>query len=70
MRGAETQEVHPEPLTSAGDFVARASVGPIHGGLVLAAGLLYCLVWGAAALWSWRDDMRRAGMRHDKTSMG
>ena len=62
--------VHPEPLTSAGDFVARASVGPIHGGLVLAAGLLYCLVWGAAALWSWRDDMRRAGMRHDKTSMG
>ncbi|NDV52414.1 MULTISPECIES: DUF2270 domain-containing protein [unclassified Salipiger] len=62
--------VHPEPLTSAGDFVARASVGPIHGGFVLAARLLYCLVWGAAALWSWRDDMRRAGMRHDKTSMG
>lgn len=62
--------VHPEPLTSGADFVARASVGPIHGGFVLAAGLLYCLVWGAAALWSWRDDQRRAGMRRDRTSMG
>ncbi len=62
--------VHPEPLSSAAEFVARAAVGPIHGLVVLGAGLLYCLVWGAAALWSWRDDQRRAGMRRDRTSMG
>ncbi|ANT59183.1 MULTISPECIES: DUF2270 domain-containing protein [unclassified Salipiger] len=62
--------VHPEPLTAPVQLIERAGVGPIHGGLVLAAGAGYCAAWSVAALISWRDDQRRAQMRRDRTSMG
>lgn len=62
--------VHPAPLTGISQLAERAAVGPISGFMVLGIGAVYCLTWGAAALWSWRDDVRRAHLRQDRTSMG
>ncbi|KMK67303.1 DUF2270 domain-containing protein [Puniceibacterium sp. IMCC21224] len=62
--------VHPEPLTSAGQFVARAAIGPVPGWVTLAFGAGYCIVWGGFAFWSWQDDARRARNRTVRSSMG
>ncbi|WP_028716804.1 DUF2270 domain-containing protein [Paracoccus sp. J39] len=62
--------VHPAALQSPAELQDRAAIGPIPGWLVLGAGLLYCLSWGAIALWSLRDDKRRARHRRDPLGMG
>ena len=62
--------VHPDPLTHASQLAERAAIGPISGSYVLAMGGLYCGVWGAATVLSWRSDSARAGRRRDRTGMG
>ena len=62
--------VHPEPLSHAGQFVERAQIGPVPGGIVLGLGVLYCGAWGLAAALSWRDDTRRARQRRTRSGMG
>ncbi len=62
--------VHPEPLSRAADIFERADVGPVPGEVMLALGVLYILAWSAIALWSWRDDRRRAKGRPESHSMG
>jgi uncharacterized membrane protein len=62
--------VHPEPLAHPMQFVERAAIGPVPGVAVLLMGVLYCLSWGLVAFWSWRDDVRRAKRRRNRTSMG
>jgi len=62
--------VHPDALTEPAQLAERAAIGPVPGLWVLGFGALYCLSWGTIALWSWRDDKRRAAMRRDHSSMG
>lgn len=62
--------VHPLPLLDAAQLVERATIGPLPGWVVLAAGATYCGALGAIAAWSWRDDARRARMRAPASSMG
>lgn len=62
--------VHPTPLTSLGQLVERAAIGPVPGGWIFAAGALYCTTWGVASIWSWRDDVRRANRRRSGSGMG
>lgn len=62
--------VHPDPLSGLDQFRERAAVGPIDGIIVLGLGAAYCLAWSGIAIWSWRDDARRARRRRDPTSMG
>jgi uncharacterized membrane protein len=62
--------VHPEPMTRLAELPERAAIGPLPGWLVLGLGGFYCLSWGSFALWSWRDDIRRAARRRDPSSMG
>lgn len=62
--------VHPTPLTAPAQLIERAAIGPIPGGVILAAGVLYCIAWGSAALLSLHDDRRRAGGRLDQSGMG
>nr|WP_245866910.1 DUF2270 domain-containing protein [Kandeliimicrobium roseum] len=62
--------VHPSPIEHAWQLPQRAAVGPVQGWVVLSVGAIYCLSWSAIALWSWRDDARRAALRHDASGMG
>ncbi|MFZ7090592.1 DUF2270 domain-containing protein [Primorskyibacter sp. 2E233] len=62
--------VHPDPLSSLAQLSERAAIGPINGTIVLSMGAVYCLVWGLAAVVSWRDDKRRASRRKMHSSMG
>lgn len=62
--------VHPTPVHTWRDFVARADIGPIPGLLILLSGALYILIWAALALWITREDGRRSRERGGATSMG
>lgn len=42
--------IHPEPIASVQELLARAAIGPIPGSFVLLAGLLFHAGWGAIAL--------------------
>ncbi|MCA0042817.1 DUF2270 domain-containing protein [Celeribacter litoreus] len=60
--------VHPTPLTSVDDLYARAAIGPVHGGWLLALGAVYLGSWGLISVISWRDDKRRAAKRGNNSS--
>ena len=62
--------VHPVPLASVAELLERAAIGPLPGWLVLALGLVYCVSWGAIAVWSARLDRKRASHRRDPLGMG
>lgn len=62
--------VHPGPLSSAGELLERASIGPIPGWMVLAIGGFYCVTWGSIAVLSERADAARAKRRRDPLGMG
>ncbi|WP_343116120.1 DUF2270 domain-containing protein [Ostreiculturibacter nitratireducens] len=62
--------VHPEPITELAQIPERAAIGLVPGSYVLALGGIYCATWGAVAVWSWRDDVRRAATRRAPSSMG
>ncbi|WP_232816560.1 DUF2270 domain-containing protein [Paracoccus zhejiangensis] len=62
--------VHPTPLTSAGQFLDRAAIGPLPGWLVLLMGAVYCASFGVIAVMSGRRDRRRAQKRRDPLGMG
>jgi uncharacterized membrane protein len=55
--------VHPVPVTSFGDFVARADIGPVPGQLVLVAGCVYIATGIGLVVWVNRIDRRRARHR-------
>ena len=42
--------IHPEPVANFHEFLARATIGPIPGGYVLAAGLAFHCTWIIIAL--------------------
>jgi uncharacterized membrane protein len=62
--------VHPQPIASAGEFFARAAIGPVPGALILAAGLLYIFSWIALAVWITLADGRRIRRRGGVSTMG
>jgi uncharacterized membrane protein len=47
--------IHPTPITSLTDFLARAAVGPVPGALVLLAGLLFHGSWVTVAVLTLRS---------------
>ncbi len=44
--------IHPEAVNSWGEFLHRAAIGPIHGGLVVLAGLIFHGSWVFIALYT------------------
>lgn len=62
--------VHPTPVASWAEFVARAGIGPIPGLLVLALGVFYIVTWTGLAIWVTLVDIRHGRTRGGATSMG
>lgn len=62
--------VHPTPLTSAGQLLERAAIGPLPGWLVLLMGAVYCASFGVIAVLSGREDAAKAKRRRDPLGMG
>ncbi len=48
--------IHPTPVTSFGEFVHRAAIGPIPGEAILAAGVLFNGAWIIFALLTYYTD--------------
>ncbi len=62
--------IHPVPLASFSDFVERAAVGPIPGGLVITAGVLFHSSWVIFAFVTLKLDQnyrlhRQSPMEHE-----
>jgi len=55
--------IHPIPIDSFDDFVARASIGPVPGGLVLLAGLAFHGGWLTVALVTLRSGRGKGQSR-------
>ncbi len=55
--------IHPTAVTSFGEFVQRAAIGPIPGEVVLTAGLLFNAAWIIFALITYRLDATAHGAR-------
>ncbi len=55
--------IHPTAVTSFGEFVQRAAIGPIPGEVVLSAGLLFNAAWIIFALVTYRLDAIHRGAR-------
>ncbi|HRO10091.1 DUF2270 domain-containing protein [Amaricoccus sp.] len=57
--------IHPVPAGDLATFFARASIGPLPGGLVVLSGLLFHGSWAVLAFVTWRMERRRlAGRPH------
>jgi len=50
--------IHPEPAQTLGEFLERASVGPIPGAWVFLGAALFHLGWIVLALYTWRLEKR------------
>ena len=55
--------IHPTDVTTWGEFMYRAHIGPIPGWAALVSGIGFHLGWIAIAYGTWRQE------RHDKTKM-
>ncbi|WP_408636286.1 DUF2270 domain-containing protein [Primorskyibacter aestuariivivens] len=55
--------IHPTPANDISEFVARASIGPISGELVLLGGAAYCFLGVALSIWVKFVDARRIERR-------
>jgi len=62
--------VHPTVINSVDELWPRAAIGPIPGKLVMAAGLLYILVWAGIAMATLRIDNARHRGRDAADAMG
>jgi uncharacterized membrane protein len=62
--------IHPVPLTSLADLWARAAVGPIPGGLMVAAGVVFHLGWMGFAYYTLRQDQRAWRLRQSLIAIG
>ena len=62
--------IHPVALVSLADVWERAAIGPIPGGLVVAAGVLFHGGWVAFALATLRIEMATRSQRQSIISMG
>jgi uncharacterized membrane protein len=62
--------IHPAPLASLADIWERAAIGPIPGGVVVAAGILFHGSWLAFALVTQRLETAARRERRDLIAMG
>jgi uncharacterized membrane protein len=62
--------VHPVPLTSAAELWERAAIGPVPGGVVVVAGLLFHLGWAVFAVATLRLEKISRRRRQSVISMG
>ena len=62
--------IHPLPLVTVADIWERAAIGPIPGGWVVIAGLLFHGGWVIFAFATWRIEMAARGERRSIISMG
>jgi uncharacterized membrane protein len=59
--------VHPTPAPDIATFIARATIGPLPGTVVLVMGILYCLSGIGLVIWVSRSDARRHRGRNGKS---
>jgi uncharacterized membrane protein len=62
--------IHPVPLTSLSEIWERAAIGPIPGGLVVAAGVLFHSSWAVFALVTYRIEIASRRERRSLIAMG
>jgi len=62
--------IHPMPLQSLADVWQRAAIGPISGGWVVAAGVLFHVGWAAFALVTLRIEIAARRDRRSLIAMG
>jgi uncharacterized membrane protein len=62
--------IHPAPLVSLAEFWQRAAIGPIPGGLVVAAGILFHGGWAVFALITLRIELASRRERRSLIAMG
>jgi len=62
--------IHPEPLTTLAELWERAAIGPIPGGLVIAAGVLFHGGWAVFALITLRTEITSRRERRSLIAMG
>ncbi len=60
--------IHPTPVTGFGEFVHRATIGPIPGEVILTAGVLFNATWIVFAVVTYLNDRSKHGVR--RVSMG
>ena len=62
--------IHPEPLINLAELWERAAIGPIPGGLVIAAGVLFHGGWAVFALITLRIEIAARRERRSLIAMG
>jgi uncharacterized membrane protein len=62
--------IHPAPLTTLADLWERAAIGPIPGGLVIVAGVLFHGAWAVLALVTYRIEIASRRERRSLIAMG
>src|SRR5215468_4945742 len=62
--------IHPGPLSSLDELWLRAAIGPIPGGVVITAGVLFHGGWAVFALATWRLEVHSRRDRRSIISMG
>jgi uncharacterized membrane protein len=62
--------IHPEPLTAFADLWQRAAIGPIPGGVVIAAGVLFHGGWALFAFLTLRIEITSRRERRSLIAMG
>ncbi|RMF40877.1 MAG: DUF2270 domain-containing protein [Alphaproteobacteria bacterium] len=60
--------VHPFPVMNLEQAFRRADVGPVPGQLIIVIWFVYVSSWIAIAIWSYREDRRRAATRGARPS--
>lgn len=62
--------IHPTPMTSLAEVADRAAIGPIPGGLVIAAGIVFHGGWVVFAFATWIVELRVRRERGSRIAMG
>jgi uncharacterized membrane protein len=62
--------IHPVPLAHLAELWGRAAIGPIPGGLVIAAGVLFHVGWAAFAFGTLRTELADRRERRSLIAMG
>jgi uncharacterized membrane protein len=62
--------IHPTPLATLADVWERAAIGPIPGGLVVVAGVLFHGGWAVFALLTYRIEVASRRERRTLIAMG
>jgi uncharacterized membrane protein len=62
--------IHPAPLATLSEILQRAAIGPIPGGFVIAAGVLFHASWAIFALVTYRIEIESRRERRTLIAMG